>query len=134
MSKRYKVFKNGVLVNTIIMEESLITQPSAAWDSYEEEAPPVQPLPLPVEVVVPDIKVSPIEFKLLFTSAERIAIKEERVTDPVVDDFYSIVEDPRLTEVNLSLTSTKNAIDYLVSKGLISNTRKNEILSAATVV
>lgn len=133
MTKKYNVYKNGVLVNTILIEEALISEPSSEWDSYEEVVPEPFVSPPAPEPIIPDIKISPIEFKLLFTTAERIAIKEERATDPVIDDFYSIVEDPRLTEVNLSLSSTKNAINYLVSKNLITATRKNEILSATFV-
>ena len=74
-------------------------------------------------------KVSPVEFKLLFTSAERIAIKAARETDPIVDDFYSIVDDPRLTEVDLSLTSTQSAIEYLIAQNLIQADRKFSILN-----
>src|SRR5574343_1577031 len=53
-------------------------------------------------VVIPP-SVSPPEFKLLFTSNERVAIKAARSTDPVIADFMDIVEDPRLTTVNLAL-------------------------------
>ena len=83
------------------------------------------------------IRVSPVEFKLLWTSPERIALKTLRETDPILDDFFSIVEDPRLTEVNLGLESTKQAVSYavaqLVSNGTInqseSEVRIEEILS-----
>lgn len=78
---------------------------------------------------IPDIIVSPIEFKLLFTAPERIAIKTARATDPVVDDFFEIVEDPRLTSVNLSLQSTQDAIAYLEATGLILQPRVAEILT-----
>lgn len=72
--------------------------------------------------------VSPVEFKLLFTAQERVAIKEARSTDVIVDDFFEIVEDPRLTHVNLELQSTKDALDYLVSKGLVTADRLTQIL------
>ena len=36
-------------------------------------------------------KVSPVEFKLLFTAQERVAIKAARGNDPVIDDFFSIM-------------------------------------------
>lgn len=85
----------------------------------------------PVEQVVApeDIKVSPVEFKLLFTAAERVAMKLVRATDPVIDDFFDIVEDPRLTHVNLSLSSTIAAVGYLETVRLIAPGRKEEILS-----
>ena len=93
------------------------------------------------EIVIPEPvtpepnypKVSPVEFKMLFTSPERVAIREARASDAVIDDFYDIVEDPRLTHVDLGLKSTQDALDYMVSKGLISDERKTEILTGKVV-
>lgn len=76
-------------------------------------------------------KVSPVEFKLLFTAQERVAIKAARATDPVIDDFYEVVEDSRLTHVDLGLASTRDAVAYLASKALITEARVSEILSGA---
>ena len=73
-------------------------------------------LPTSVEPIHPEITVSPVEFKLLWLPQERAAIKGMRATDPIVDDFYDIVEDPRLTHVNMSLQSTQQAVDYLLAK------------------
>ncbi|MBP8813919.1 MAG: hypothetical protein KBE25_06330 [Laribacter sp.] len=75
------------------------------------------------------LSVSPVEFKLLFTADERVAINEVRASDPVIEDFFSIVEDPRLTFVNLELESTREALGYLVSKSLVSAERSIEILA-----
>ena len=75
------------------------------------------------------IKVSPVEFMLLFTATERVAIKAARQTDPMIDDFLDIVEDPRLTFVDLALPSTRGALAYLAAKNLISEERQAEILS-----
>jgi len=74
-------------------------------------------------------KVSPVEFMLLFTSPERVAIKALRQTDPIVDDFLDIIEDPRLTFVDLGLGSTVSAIDYMIYVGLVAAERKAEILT-----
>ena len=95
------------------------------WVKAEQPAPPVDPEPL--EPTPP--KVSPVEFKLLFTPAERVAIKAARSADPVIDDFYDIIEDPRLTHVDLGLASTQAALGYLASQGLIEETRVAVILS-----
>lgn len=86
------------------------------------------PTPSP-EPVASSKTVSPVEFKLLFTSAERIAIKAARENDAVVDDFFDIVDDPRLTYVDLGLQSTKDALAYLASKNLITIERREEILA-----
>ena len=72
--------------------------------------------------------ISPIEFKLLFTAPERVAIKTAAVSDPLVEDFLSIIDDSRLTAVDLSLKSTIDALTYLESLQLITSTRKAEIL------
>lgn len=71
--------------------------------------------------------VSPIEFKLLFTAPERVAIKNS--VDPVVQDFFSIIDDPRLTKVELGLQSTQDALQYLVSKNLITAARRSEVMA-----
>lgn len=90
-----------------------------------------------VEMVVEELHdtapptVSPVEFKLLFTAAERVAIKTARGADPVIDDFFEIVEDPRLTHVDLGLQSTSDAIDYLIGKKLVSAERREAILSGS---
>ncbi len=89
---------------------------------------PVIPDPVPVEPPAPvPPKVSPVEFKLLFTAQERVAIKAS--TDPIVQDFFSIVEDPRLTVVDLALRSTQDALAYLEMLELIAAGRKAEILT-----
>ena len=80
--------------------------------------------PVPPPVIPP--KVSPVEFKLLFTAPERIAIKTS--TDPVIQDFFEIVNDPRLTEVNLALPSTQDALGYLAQQGLIAEARIAQIV------
>jgi len=102
---------------------------------------PVVSEPTPVEPVKPDITVSPVEFKLLWTIQERVKISELKVSDSIIQDFYSIIDDTRLTLVNLSLESTKQAIEYLLNKLVESNiltseraiTRKEEILSGKFV-
>lgn len=74
-------------------------------------------------------RVSPVQFKLLFTPQERVAIKQARATDLIIDDFYDIVEDPRLAFVDLDLQSTKDAVQYLASKNLIDSARVAQILT-----
>lgn len=87
---------------------------------------PVDPPPEPAAEAP---KVSPVEFKLLFTAQERVAIKAARATDPVIDDFYDVIEDPRLTFVDLGLQSTQDALAYLVSQNLLTQARADEVLS-----
>lgn len=74
-------------------------------------------------------QVSPVQFKMLFTSMERVAIREARKTDPTVDDFFDLMEDPRLTYVDLALPSVQGALHYLATTSLITDARIPEILS-----
>lgn len=95
-----------------------------------EPEPEVIPEPEPEVVPEPTFKqVSPVEFKLLFTADERIAISNARETDVYIQDFFTIVDDLRLKEVNLGLKSTQDGIGYLALKGLIAPERVDEILS-----
>lgn len=80
----------------------------------------------PVTPVAIKQPISPIEFKLRFTAPERVAIYAS--TDPIVKDFVSLLDDVRLTSVDLNLKATIDAIHYLASQGLIEQGRINEIL------
>lgn len=88
----------------------------------------VNPTITPTEQATPQLdKLSPIEFKMLFTSDERIALKSS--TDEVVIDFMEIVNDARLTYVDRNLQSVKDAIEYLVSINILTQPRADEIMS-----
>jgi hypothetical protein len=110
--------------------DTVVPQEAEAGDSFSEGVltkpePTLQQGPV---VFVPP-HVSPVEFKLLFTSSERIAIRSERNSDPVIDDFFDIVDDQRLTHVDLGLKSTQDALAYLVTKKLLSDERKSQIIA-----
>lgn len=60
-------------------------------------------------------KVGAIKFKLLFTSPERIKAKELRASDAIIDDFWSILDDPRTDDVDLNLASIQGAIEYTLT-------------------
>lgn len=75
----------------------------------------VNPIVTAVEIAVIPPKLSPIEFKMLFTSQERIAITALKSTDAIIGDAFMILDDPRLTEVDLSLASNIDLIDYLAT-------------------
>ena len=103
------------------------------WSAPPEPAP-AKPEPEPA----PDRpRVGPVEFKLLFTSAERLTLKELRNTDAALADFFEIIEDPRLQYVDLSLGSTAAGVDHcislLINAEIIADseadTRREQILS-----
>jgi hypothetical protein len=95
---------------------------------WSEPAPAPQPEPEPVYP-----KVTPVQFKLLFTSPERVAIKGARADDPVVDDLWELVEDPRMEYVDFGLKSVRDSIEYLATAGLIAPERVAEILAGKLV-
>jgi hypothetical protein len=76
----------------------------------------VAPVVVPEPPVVVPPKVGPIAFKLLFTAPERITAKQLRATDPGLDDFWGLLDDPRTDVVDLSLASTQGAIEYTLTK------------------
>lgn len=89
---------------------------------------PVPPPPAPPEPTAPKPPtVSAIQYKMLFTSAERIAAKAS--VDPVVIDLQDLLNDPRTLTVDLSLKSISDALDYMTVIKLLAPGRKAEILT-----
>lgn len=95
---------------------------------WSAPAPTPQPEPVPAYP-----KVTPMQFKLLFTSPERVAIKAARASDPVADDLWEIVEDQRMEYVDFGLKSVRDSIEYLATAGLIAPERVAEIISGKLV-
>lgn len=91
------------------------------------ETPISEPLPLRRTVFTPP------EFLLLFTAAERVAIRAARPTNPVIADWLAILEDPRLSEVDVTRQSTRDGLDYLASENLITPARAAEIGTGAAL-
>lgn len=79
-------------------------------------APPVVADPEPIEPEpVNKVSISPVDFKFLFTLAERVKIKELRANDLALDDFYSMLDDPRLTVIDLSNSRMIEGVTYAVN-------------------
>lgn len=101
-----------------------------SWTAPPERGPKPETKPKPP-------KVSAIEFKLLWTPTERVALNKLRETDDLLADFWALIEDPRLTQVDLNLASTKQAVTYAVEKLVeveeisedSKESRKKEVLS-----
>lgn len=112
------------------------------WRLVDDEwtAPEV---PEPVEPEEPSVlyrtKLTRPEFKLQFTSAERIAIRAARdyvgedsnalMVKAVLNDFFDIVEDPALTFVDLELPATIEGVGFLETVDLLTTARVGEILA-----
>lgn len=91
----------------------------------------IAPAPVEPEAQVIYPKPTPMAFQMLFTSSERIAIRK-KVAEPdeVLADWWAIVTNPQLTEVDLGLSSVQKALAYLVTLEIITEDRKTQILSA----
>lgn len=83
--------------------------------------------------------IGPIHFQMLFTSAEAVAAEAARATDPVLNRFWKLIEDPRTDVVNLSLESVQDAVEHTltVAKQTITDldvpARKAQILTGELV-
>lgn len=73
--------------------------------------------------------VAPIAFKMLFTVQELVAIYALAKTDPVIDIFIKLVDDPRLPHVNLGLPWVLDAMAYLETTLPMAVGRKAQILA-----
>jgi hypothetical protein len=75
--------------------------------------------------------VSAIEFKLLFTPTERVQSREAAKTDPVVADMFLLLDDPRTQSISLGMPQVWAMLDYLITLGILTEERKQQILNAA---
>jgi len=95
-------------------------------DAFENGVLTKKPVIEVAPVAPKTTELSPIEFKLRFTAPERVAIYQS--TDLIVKDFVSLLDDVRLTKVDLTLQANIDALGYLASLHLIAPERIAEIL------
>ena len=113
--------------------DTQVPDDAANGDTFKNGVLTKRPVPIIPEPVTPEPvvakppKVTVIEYKMLFTSAERIAVKAS--ADPVIIDLQELMNDPRTVNVDLSLQSISDALDYMTGLGLIAVGRKAEILT-----
>ncbi len=82
-------------------------------------------------------RLSPVEFKMAFTISERMAIADARAditaegrqTKQILDLWYEVIDDPRLTYVDLGLPSVIEGLDFLETLGILTAERKAAILA-----
>jgi len=96
-----------------------------AWDGTTLTPAPA---PAPAPASAGPRELSRVQFLLLFTPAERIAIRAS--TDPGVVDWMLILNDPQFDSVDLRDPACSAALAYLVSKSLLTADRRTAILAA----
>ncbi len=82
------------------------------------------------------LRVSRPEFKMLFTGTERVAVKQMRLGDingentivkMMLDDFFDLIEDDKLSAIEVDHPQVQDGLAYLVSIGILTEERKTEI-------
>ena len=122
---KYQLFKEGILVNTIVAEQSFIDEIASEYDTITQVEDNVvgPPAELPVPLTISDI--SPSSLLLLFTVQERIALRSASNSDPIVEDFLSILNDTRTLTVNMTLLS--DVFTHLLSTEILTENRVIQI-------
>ena len=80
----------------------------------------------PKPIIRPAESWTAFEFLLRFTEAERASFRDEAATDPKVADFMLLCSAASQVEADHPMTVA--GMDYLVSIGLLTQARANEIL------
>lgn len=62
---------------------------------------------------VSNLAPTPMQFLLMLTAAEQVAIRKAAETDPYVQVLVGMVDDPRMTFVDLTHPTVVEAIQYL---------------------
>ena len=78
-------------------------------------------------VVTPRKEWTPVEFLRRFTAPERIAARAARKTDPVLDDFYALLEQaPAIANDD---PDVQMGLGYMTQQGYLAAGRAAEILN-----
>ncbi len=115
--------------NTIINVSSEPIFRGGVWDCGDQRFSDPNRDQYEIVPISAPAKISVITFKLLFPIANRVAINAARATDPTIEDFYSLLDDPRTEQVDLALPAVQEMIDYLVSQTLITAELRDAILA-----
>ena len=78
-----------------------------------------------------ETRIGKAEFLMLFTSEERVAIRAERNNDPIVSDFFFVLEISEFIDVKED--TAINGVNYLASKNLLTPQRAAAILKGKLV-
>lgn len=107
----------------------------ASYDG-SDFANPVAP-ELPDEEQTYRTKITRVEFKSLFTIAERVGIRKAReytgsdetqvTVKYTLDEFYDVLDDPQLTVIDLQAQSIAEGLEALQAANFITAERKDQI-------
>ena len=102
-----------------------------AWQAPSNAAPVAPESPTDVGNLTP----TPPEFLLLLTLQERVAIRAAGPTDLVVEDILKMLDDPRVTFIDLTNPSVIEALNYLTTTEppLLTTERAARVLAGLSV-
>ena len=101
------------------------TYEAGEWKEPKLPEPPKPPEPHY------ETRIGKAEFLMLFTSEERVAIRAERNNDPVISDFFLVLEISEFIDVKED--TAINGVNYLASKNLLTPQRAAAILKGKLV-
>ena len=104
------------------------TYEDGEWKEPKLPEPPGPPKPPEPRY---ETRIGKAEFLMLFTSEERVAIRAERDNDPVINDFFLVLEISEFIDVKED--TTINGVNYLASKNLLTPQRAAAILKGKLV-
>jgi hypothetical protein len=101
------------------------------WVGFEFATHDHTPEPDPVEPVTPApvLQWERLDFLRRFTMSERIPIRNARAADPVLHDFFSLLE--QADTIHSNDPDTLAGMGYLVQQGYLTVARRDEILGGA---
>ena len=98
----------------------------ATHDHIARPDPPPAPPPASTQV---GIRWTGIEFLRRFTPLERIAARTRRQTDPILHDFFSLLE--QADEAHSNDPDVIRGLQYMVDVDIITTVRRDAILGVA---
>ncbi|MCP5246154.1 MAG: hypothetical protein H6937_09475 [Burkholderiales bacterium] len=99
--------------NTNLLQSEGVLRSNWNGNTWVELPYKYQDPPIVIEAQAKGI--NPIEFKMLFTSDERVAIYNLKNSNDKVADFLSLLDDIRLTEVRLNIQATIEGTTYAIN-------------------
>lgn len=135
---RYAIIVENVVKNVVVWDGETTWNVPSSWSlvqlqanetcapfwTYDENAAPrfIAPPPMPVQQTW-----TAYQFLLRFTAEERAAFRAAALTDANVADFQQLAQAAQ--EIVSDDPMTVAGMDYLVSQGLLTQTRRDEILN-----
>lgn len=141
----YTLTYNGESDRTVNTDENIPLFSSFIEDELPEDAPEGTQPTYSFGPVIQQYRknVSRIEFKSLFTIAERVAIAQARnysgtnstqlIMKYALDAFYEVLEDPQLAYIDMGSATILEGLTYCVQGGLLTEQRKEVILKGVAI-